>query len=300
MGTPAASGYVAVTLSGIAVARIQVGNWWTSGYDTARGYVTMPGAGTGEEFSVMVPNSTRDGQDEKKFKITKGQTPGTNGYAAVSLSGTVVAQVSIGNWWRAGYDTARDYVKMPGAGTEEEFVIKVPNAARTGQDSKKFLITKGATPGTNGYVAVSLSGTVVGRMQIGDWYQAGRNDVQINKGSWGTGSSSGQIQFTKSAGTPSTKGVRIGLSGSWNTGVYSYEILDYYDDPQGKTTHYSGTIDIGTIACRNVELKAGTTPVSGRTRAAEDIKKSQMSTPCYLFFDIVVRGKTQKYYLGII
>ena len=71
---------------------------------------------------------------------------------------------------------------------------------------------------------------------------AGKNAVTINKGSW----SGGQVQFTKSEGTESTKGVKVGLSGSWNTtdpNKYDYTIKDYYDNSEGVTTGYTGTIN---------------------------------------------------------
>ena len=67
----------------------------------------------------------------------------------------------------------------------------------------------------------------------------GKNAVTINKGSW----SGGQVQFIKSEGTASTKGVRVGLGGSWSGNSYNYTIYDYYDNSQGVTTGYTGTID---------------------------------------------------------
>jgi hypothetical protein len=66
--------------------------------------------------------------------------------------------------------------------------------------------------------------------------------VTITKGSW----SSGQVTFTKSAGTASTKGVKVGLSGSWSDNTYSYTIKDYYDNSEGVSTGYTGTITAPT------------------------------------------------------
>ncbi len=151
---------------------------WNAGYDVARGYAAMPGAGTGTTFAVKVPNAARTGSEDKTFTITKG-TPASSGYASVSISGTVVGRIDISDWysggWNTGYDKAKSYAIMPSSGTGETFIVKVPNAARTGSDSKTFSITKG-TPSTSGYAAVNLSGTVVGRIDISDWYKSGYSD----------------------------------------------------------------------------------------------------------------------------
>ena len=175
-GTPGSSGYATVTLPDdyarpVVVARLSVGEWWQAGYDTARGYVSMPSAGTEDSFTVKVPNEARTGQDTKTFSLTQG-SPASSGYASVSISGTVVARISIGEWWQAGYDKARSYAKMPSAGTGSSFVVKVPNAARTGSEDKTFSMTQG-TPASSGYVSVSISGTVVARVSVGEWYSSG-------------------------------------------------------------------------------------------------------------------------------
>ena len=79
---------------------------------------------------------------------------------------------------KKGWEWAGNAIHMPSAGTGTSFDITLPGSAfGDSPETKTFVITKGATPASSGYAAVSLSGTVVGRIEIGDWYTAGRNSV---------------------------------------------------------------------------------------------------------------------------
>ena len=71
---------------------------------------------------------------------------------------------------------------------------------------------------------------------------AGKNAVTITKGSW----SSGVIQFTKSAGTASTKEVRlVAAAATWNGNTASVVMWDgtAADAQHGVSTGYTGTVD---------------------------------------------------------
>ena len=77
---------------------------------------------------------------------------------------------------KLGWNSAVSQVSLPSAGTETSFSIGVPSSTYGEQETKTFTITKGATPGTTGYAAVSRSGTVVGRIDISNWYTTGKED----------------------------------------------------------------------------------------------------------------------------
>lgn len=96
----------------------------------------------------------------------------------------------------AGWGKAYEKVIPPQAGTGQSFVVGVPSEEFGEDRSYTFTIAKGATPSSNGYASVSLGGTLVGRIQIGDWYTAGQ-------GSIGLAASYGVIQTTTDADAPS-------------------------------------------------------------------------------------------------
>lgn len=78
----------------------------------------------------------------------------------------------------AGWNAARAMVTPPSQGTGITFDVLVPAATQNQQQTYAFTIQKGATPASSGYASVALSGIVVGRIAIGDWYDAGWNDCR--------------------------------------------------------------------------------------------------------------------------
>ena len=150
----------------------------TSGWEDARAEVSAPSAGTGTTFSVGVPSATEGEGTTLDFTMTKG-TPGTSGYAAVSDGVNAVARIDISNWYTAGHTAgwadAWGEVHAPSAGTNTTFSVSVPSSTEDTGATMDFTITKGATPSSSGYAAVSCSWTngAVGRIPIGDWYTAG-------------------------------------------------------------------------------------------------------------------------------
>ena len=149
-----------------------------------------------------------------------------------------------------GWDLAYGKVTPPGQGTDTSFAVQVPDETYNTAHSYTFTIQKGATPGSSGYASVALSGVVVGRIAIGDWYDAGvtageaagKDAVTINKGSW----NQGIISFTKSVGAASTKSVQLtAASASWSGNSASVQIWDgtAADAQHGSFTGYTVTVD---------------------------------------------------------
>ena len=203
--------------TGVVYARKSVSIVWNNGYDDARGKIEYPEEAAANtevtSFTLKVPNAARDGQDTKTFSLAKG-SPGSSGYASVSLAGTgVVGRIDISNWWKDGWDDARAQIDYPdelkGSSEVTTFYLDVPNAARTGHDTKTFTVTKG-TPGTTGFAAVSLAGVgVVGRISIGNWYCKGSSDVTLTNPSYNSVSTVGSSRTV----TVSTSG-RVNSSGA--------------------------------------------------------------------------------------
>lgn len=112
------------------------------GYDIARGYVTMPSAGTGTSFTVGVPNAARTGADTRTFTITKGTPSADGGYAAVHYNNTSVARISLDDWWDGGYEAGEadgiaEYYNSSyweKATADNNWTPKIPNSTNTGSE----------------------------------------------------------------------------------------------------------------------------------------------------------------------
>ena len=192
-GTPGWTGYAAVSDGLKAVARLDISNWFVGGWDNAAALTVYPEAApAGQEqvsFTVSAPVKHTNQQGEwvreqvtKTFTITSG-TPGWSGYVAVSDGALAVARKDVSNWFVGGWDNAAALTVYPGAapaGESVSFTVSAP-VKHTNQQgewvreqvTKTFTLTKGATPGTSGYAAVSDGLLTVGRINIGDWYTAG-------------------------------------------------------------------------------------------------------------------------------
>ena len=96
---------------------------------------------------------------------------------ADSIIMTKTATISASAVWDDGWDAALGEITYPSAaasGTEvTTFSITVPKADRSGGESKTFTLSKGSPSSSGGYASVSLSGTVVGRISISNWYSSG-------------------------------------------------------------------------------------------------------------------------------
>lgn len=96
-----------------------------------------------------------------------------------NIADTQYYQDGVSAAYTDGWDAARAQVVPPSQGTDTTFTFKAPSAAEGQQQTYTFTVQKGATPASNGYASVALSGTVVGRIPIGDWYDAGVDSVSI-------------------------------------------------------------------------------------------------------------------------
>lgn len=275
---------------------------------TSGGSLTFTGSGTGEYYTINV--GTLQGM-VKSFSVENNVLTLTPFYGdpvnfskAVTLSGAwsngnyvVTAKENNVSVATLSYDPP---MRLNGVTSASNFSAEVYEIQGSTAIARKsiygylILTSSGSSSHVDVNTASDGSGTDVARISVGSLYTAGQNSVTVQKGSW----SGGECVVSKSAGTASSAGVRVGLSGSWSNGVYSYTINDYYDNPQGASTGYTGEITIGTVSSTNLSIKGSSESVSGRTYVGA-IRKTNISAPGYLFFDVSVRGKTTKFYCTV-
>lgn len=72
-----------------------------------------------------------------------------------------------------GWALAYAEVDPPTAGNGTSFTFDVPAETKGESKTYTFTVQKGATPASTGYASVARDNIVVGRIEIGDWYDAG-------------------------------------------------------------------------------------------------------------------------------
>jgi hypothetical protein len=153
--------------------------------------VVLPGQGRNTYFQLSFPDKfqTTGGvwnreQVTRSFYLTTDATPSASGYAYVTLTGVKLAQLSLTNWWTAGWDNAEGMVEMPGHGTDTSCSIKVPNKFQTTggiwnreQVTRSFSLTTD-TPSASGYAYIKYSGDTVARRSLTNWWNAGWDNAE--------------------------------------------------------------------------------------------------------------------------
>ena len=156
--------------------------------------------------------------------ITTGKARASADTKNFNIAGTAFYTNAMSAQWAA----ARGKVVMPSAGTETSFKVKVPSATEGEQEEKTFTIQKGETPASSGYASVSLSGTVVGRIDIGDWYTAGKNAAHA--------------EYTYHTGYLRGSSVSVTPIGSTYVSIKGYGLTTLYkkngDDYESVGNHY--------------------------------------------------------------
>lgn len=170
----------------------------------------------------------------------------TSGGNAYATGRNIVINAS--SVYTDGWDAARAKVVSPSAGTGTSFDVKVPSATEGEQQTFTFTIQKGATPASSGYASVALSGTVVGRIAIGDWYTAGYNNGKPVSGTAGgrtSGVSALVHDFTITKGDGTTATLQINVSDIYATARNGYTYGTF--TPATVTTQGTAHADITPI-----------------------------------------------------
>lgn len=148
-------------------------------------YIDGVAARTAHSISEITLGSSDIGESSQP--VTVFSTDDWEEDLSVAVDASAVYQV--GQW--DGWDDASSKTVAPGAiesGIEvTSFTFKAPTTT-TNQDGTKtraqtdfnFTLSKGSTPSSSGYASVATGGRTVGRIDIGDWYTAGRNSVTIS------------------------------------------------------------------------------------------------------------------------
>lgn len=205
-GTPAASGYAAVSYGNYAVARISIGNWYTSGYSagetagwkTAANAVVMPSEGKTTSFTVTVPSVTKGVVTTATFTMADptSTTPSGSGYVYVKNSdGDYVSRIDVGRWYTAGQNT----VTLSSAWSGAKYTVTASNGKTastqvalqaSGGGADNFTIacvsTVGSeTPATraSGIVKGELSGQTV-NIKFGDTVYGTLSVASVYNNGW--------------------------------------------------------------------------------------------------------------------
>ena len=179
---------------------------------------------TGIVYNGLVPTGTvsKNGKNVKKTFIVYSDDGNGDADSIIMQHEVSIDASSV---YTDGWDAARAKVVSPSAGTGTSFDVKVPSATEGEQQTFTFTIQKGATPASSGYASVALSGTVVGRIAIGDWYTAGYNDGKPVSGTAG-GRTSGVTalvhDFTITKGDGTTATLQINVSDIYATARSGY------------------------------------------------------------------------------
>ncbi|MBQ1778924.1 MAG: phage tail protein [Acidaminococcaceae bacterium] len=152
--------------------------------------------------------------------ITQGAAQTTAGSDSFNIADTQFYRDGVSAAW----DLARSKVVPPSAGTNTSFSVSVPSSTYDQQETYTFGMQKGATPSSDGYASVALSGTVVGRIQIGDWYDAGYtagagSGTVTTDVSWGPLDDENTVTFTayKGSTTAGTEVINLTLPYTYPT-----------------------------------------------------------------------------------
>lgn len=124
---------------------------------------------------------------------------------------------------------------------------------------RTFTLSQDTSWDSNGqkyvYLHIDNINTQIAQILV-DANGVGGSDVNVVKGSWGTGNTAGQINFTPSAGNGSISGIRLVMTGSWGSGAdaykYSYDIRDNWGHlgngiADGISTNLTGVIDATSL-----------------------------------------------------
>lgn len=196
---------------------------WSSGKFT----VNASPQGDSYWTEIVQGSATRDGNAYTVPIVASDSGSGGNTYAT-GRSVYVDASQVYTDGYDDGWDEARAKVVPPAqaaSGEVTSFTFKAPSATKDEQQTYTFSIQKGATPSASGYASVALSGTVVGRISIGNWYTSGYNDGKPVSGTAGgrtSGVSALVHDFTITKGDGTTATLQINVSGIYATARQGY------------------------------------------------------------------------------
>lgn len=235
-GGGAQSGMLSINTTPAALNPTEM--WFSGGSITWNGNNgTLPVCVAGSQHDPAVPqfNLTVDAT----ARYTQGLTDGEASVTVDTITGTAI-----------GASATKDTnITATATASNSAFTTETLALSKT-----TYTFTSGGTSKTNNCVDLTLGGTTVGRIDTQSVYTAGetagnaagivtgRNSVVINKGSW----SGGEISFTKSVGTASTKSVKLtAASATWSGTTASVAIWDgeAADAQHGDSTGYSVSVD---------------------------------------------------------
>ena len=183
-------------------------------------------------------NGTQRATDDDETNASQGYTDGQNS-----------VNVTKGSWSASGGIT---FTTSAGSGTGAGVALSQSQAWGSGSTGDKCTVTITDTAGGGGQ---ALQFEVDAGTRYSDGRTYGQNEVNINKGGW----SGGNISFTKSVGTASTKTVKLTATKTTSSGVTT---VDIYDDSTrhtgcSTTVSYADAYNAGWGAAKGKISRSG-------------------------------------------
>ena len=238
--------------SGIYSVEVADTSGYNRGWDdaTSSSNLSIPtSANTGASMNVKYPltNPSRGSSTTRTYTLTDDGNNAVKLYTSVA-SGGQTQNVTVATYthnkytsgYSAGWGAAYGKQSIPvGSNTGSSMTVKyAPNTVDGAQQSRTYYLANDGDNAVKLYTSVSSQEITVAKYTHNK-YTSGQNSVTITK-SYKT---NGVVEFTKSAGTTSTKGVKIQLTtGNWSGNTLSWDIKDYYDSTSG-TTVLSGSFN---------------------------------------------------------
>ena len=127
-GTPSSSGYATVVRGSALIARINIGDWWTAGWDNASALseaapAQVSPSGDVTQFTYKYPVTETVGGVVTRHQVTdtmslnNSATPSASGYVTVTRGGALIARVNVGNWFTYGLPEGIDVGPLTNVGT---------------------------------------------------------------------------------------------------------------------------------------------------------------------------------------
>ena len=174
--------------TGTVIGRIKTPYAYNAGVNS----VTVDSVALASNFQPLTDNSQRlsiyiqgtasnTNYKRSQFYLVQTDTK-VDGKYFVNLrqedTGDIIGRIYATNAYNGGWKDAANAVEKPDdapSGQEQTtFVVKVPHKTSVGSTTNMTFTMSQGTPGASGYVSVSYLNKAVGRIDVSNWYSAGR------------------------------------------------------------------------------------------------------------------------------
>lgn len=193
-GSPAASGFATVKRGQALIARIQIGNWYTTGrtdgWRTAQTGSSTPitQAIARSAYTVTIPAYAYNNFDTYTYEMKNSGNNAVDVFTTIGDDEITIARYNHNKWNKGWDDAAREVVWptaiiTPGALEYLTFSVSAPVSyentqthAQVRESSTQTFTLATGNPAASGYATVKRGEALIARISIGNWYTSGRWD----------------------------------------------------------------------------------------------------------------------------